>query len=274
MLNNDNKVINDFGLEWGKYQQNNTNTNFKKIFDEYFSIFPKDILNNKSVGFDAGCGSGRWAKFIAPKVKTLYCIDPSQKALNVAKKNLAEFNNCIFEYAKIDDSLIEKGSQDFGYSLGVLHHITNTKKALKSCTSKLKKNAPFLLYLYYKFDNKPLWYVYLWKTSDIFRLFISKLPFKVKLFVTEVLAFIVYFPLARISYLIEKIGFDVENIPLSYYRKKSFYVMRTDSLDKFGTRLEQRFTRKEIKTMMGDADLHNIKFSESPPFWVAIGFKR
>ena len=274
MLNNDNKVINDFGLEWGKYQQNNKNTNFKKIFDEYFSIFPKDILNNKSVGFDAGCGSGRWAKFIAPKVKTLYCIDPSQKALNVAKKNLAEFNNCIFEYAKIDDSLIEKGSQDFGYSLGVLHHITNTKKALKSCTSKLKKNAPFLLYLYYKFDNKPLWYVYLWKTSDIFRLFISKLPFKVKLFVTEVLAFIVYFPLARISYLIEKIGFDVENIPLSYYRKKSFYVMRTDSLDKFGTRLEQRFTRKEIKTMMGDADLHNIKFSESPPFWVAIGFKR
>ena len=32
-----------------------------------------------------GCGSGRWAKFIAPKVKILNCIDPSFKALKVAK---------------------------------------------------------------------------------------------------------------------------------------------------------------------------------------------
>ena len=33
-----------------------------------------------------GCGSGRWANFIAPKVKILNCIEPSKQALDVAKK--------------------------------------------------------------------------------------------------------------------------------------------------------------------------------------------
>ena len=50
--------------------------------------------------------------------------------------------------------------------------------------------------------------------------------------------------------------------------------MRTDALDRFGTRLEQRFTRDEIKQMMHNAGLENIKFSDSKPFWVAVGFKR
>ena len=38
-----------------------------------------------------GCGSGRWAQFVAPRVKQLICIDPSE-AINVAKKNLDKFD--------------------------------------------------------------------------------------------------------------------------------------------------------------------------------------
>jgi Leucine-rich repeat (LRR) protein len=34
-----------------------------------------------------GCGSGRWAKFVAPKVGLLNCIDPSI-AIKLHKKNL------------------------------------------------------------------------------------------------------------------------------------------------------------------------------------------
>ena len=49
--------------------------------------------------------------------------------------------------------------------------------------------------------------------------------------------------------------------------------MRTDALDRFGTQLEQRFTRNEIKNMMEKAGLENIKFSDSKPYWVAVGFK-
>ena len=54
------------------------------------------------------------------------------------------------------------------------------------------------------------------------------------------------------------------------YRNTSFYTMRTDSRDRFGTPLEQRFTRSEIKDMMLAAGLDDIKFSNRS-FWVAVG---
>jgi len=50
--------------------------------------------------------------------------------------------------------------------------------------------------------------------------------------------------------------------------------MRTDALDRFGTRLEQRFTKKQIIKMMKNSGLEDISFSEENPYWVAVGFKR
>ena len=71
----------------------------------------------------------------------------------------------------------------------------------------------------------------------------------------------------------EKTGFNVNNIPLSAYRKLSFYTMRTDALDRFGTRLEKRFSREQIKAMMEKAGLERVKFSENIPFWCAVGYR-
>jgi hypothetical protein len=50
-------------------------------------------------------------------------------------------------------------------------------------------------------------------------------------------------------------------------------VIRNDSLDRFGTPLEQRFSRKQIKIMMEKAGLHDVVFSEKIPYWHAIGLK-
>jgi len=49
--------------------------------------------------------------------------------------------------------------------------------------------------------------------------------------------------------------------------------MRTDSLDRFGTRLEQRFSAKQIREMMADSGLERISFSDEV-FWCAVGFRR
>ena len=65
-----------------------------------------------------------------------------------------------------------------------------------------------------------------------------------------------------------------QNIPLQVYEDQSFYVIRNDSLDRFGTPLEQRFSRKQIQTMMEQAGLTDILFSEKTPYWHAIGKKK
>ena len=74
--------------------------------------------------------------------------------------------------------------------------------------------------------------------------------------------------------MLERLGFDISNIPLSYYRNHSWYTMRTDSRDRFGTPLEQRFTKAQIVNMMQAAGLTNIVFSDKAPFWCAVGYRQ
>lgn len=66
----------------------------------------------------------------------------------------------------------------------------------------------------------------------------------------------------------------VDNLPLSPYRTLSLYTMRTDALDRFGTRLERRFSRTQIRGMMEQAGLVGVVFSDHPPFWCACGRRR
>ena len=274
MKNLDKKTVQSFGDEWLHFDQTGMkNDEAYKIFKNYFSIFPFNKLSKKSEGFDMGCGSGRWAKFIAPKVGLLHCIDPSN-AIEVAKKNLNKFKNINYYKKSLDKNNLQEKSQDFGYSLGVLHHVPNTKLAINSCVKLLKTGAPFLLYIYYSFDNRPVWFKLLWFMSNYMRLMIQRLPKFLKFLICDIIAIFIYYPLARLLLLIENLGFVLKNFPLYFYRSKSFYVMRTDSRDRFGTPLEKRFTKKEIYKMMKESGLMNIKFKDGEPFWTAIGFKK
>jgi SAM-dependent methyltransferase len=273
-VNADMQVVNDFGNEWQSMNQIDLPKEERfEIFKQYFSLFPWDSLPNDPVGFDAGCGSGRWALEVAPRVGRLHCIEPSS-AMEVCKSQLFSFDNCIFHQTTICNAPIADSTMDFGYSLGVLHHIPDTQRALNDCTRKLKSGAPFLIYIYYAFDNQPFWFRWLWKLSEFVRMVVSKLPPKSKFFVTQLIALTIYLPLAKTALLFEKLGRNVKSFPLSAYRNKSFYSMRTDALDRFGTRLEKRFTRSQIETMMAESGLENIKFSEGIPFYCAIGTKR
>ena len=274
MRNLDKKTVKSFGEEWVHFNQSGmTNDEASKIFKSYFSIFPFDKLSKFSEGFDMGCGSGRWAKFIAPKVGLLHCVDPSN-AIQVAQKKLEKFKNVVYHKKSLAKSGLNEKSQDFGYSLGVLHHVPNTKSAINSCVKLLKPGAPFLLYIYYNFDNRPAWFRYLWILSNYIRLIVNKFPKFLKFITCDLIAIFVYYPISRLALILNIIGFDIKNFPLYSYRSKSFYVMRTDARDRFGTPLEKRFTKKEIYEMMVQSGLEKIKFKNGSPFWTAIGFKK
>ena len=272
--NIDETTVAGFGDEWASFTQENLDPEeHRRLFDQYFSLFPFDSLPADSEGFDLGCGTGRWAALAAPRVGLLHCIDPAAKALAVAKRRLSETANVSFHECAVDDIPLANASQDFGYSIGVLHHIPDTEAAMAACVRKLKPGALFLTYIYYAFDNRPGWFRALWKASELGRGAISRLPFGARKATTTAIAAAVYWPLARGASLLEKAGAKVANLPLAEYRYRSFYSMRTDSLDRFGTRLEQRFSRAEIEAMMCRCGLTDIRFREGPPFWVACGRK-
>jgi SAM-dependent methyltransferase len=272
--NIDPSTVSSFGEEWSRFDQTAISAaEAQKIFDEYFALFPWGDLPPAAEGFDMGCGSGRWARVVAPRVGRLHCIDPSD-AIEVARRCLADFDNVTFCRAGVMDQSLPPASQDFGYSLGVLHHVPNTAAAIRWCTTLLKPGAPLLLYLYYAFDNRPWWFRAIWRATDLARRLICRLPPGLKDLVSDLIAMTVYLPLARFSRVLEWLGFNVTGVPLAYYRNHSFYTMRTDSRDRFGTPLEHRFGRPQIEDMMRRAGLTNIRFSDAAPFWCAVGIRQ
>jgi ubiquinone/menaquinone biosynthesis C-methylase UbiE len=265
-------TVEGFGDEWRRYDQSDLpEAELHEIFEQYFAVFPWRDLPDASVGFDLGCGSGRWARLVAPRIGTLHCVDASVEALAVARETLAAQTNCEFHVASVDALPFAEGSMDFGYSLGVLHHVPDTAAALRSAARPLKPGAPLLVYVYYAFDNQPPWYRAVWRATDLVRRVVSRSPPRLKATVTTAIAAVVYLPLARFARLASGAGRDVHRYPLSYYRDRSFYTMRTDAFDRFSTRLEQRFTAAEVRSMMEAAGLTDIVFSDGTPYWCAVG---
>jgi SAM-dependent methyltransferase len=274
--NIDPDVAAGFGYEWSTFRQGEaelSRADRAAIFESYFHIFPWSELPADATGLDVGCGSGRWSAMVAPRVGYLHLLDASEDALAVARQNLAGTPNVSFHFASVDKIPLADGSLDFAFSLGVLHHVPDTVAAIRSIAAKLKAGAPFLIYLYYALDNRGWWYRAIWRASDVLRRVISRLPGKMRFLISQIIAICIYWPLARFAALVERAGFSPSAIPLESYRHREFYVMRTDAYDRFCTKLEQRFTRRQIESMLVDAGFGEIRFSDTVPYWCAVGRK-
>jgi SAM-dependent methyltransferase len=273
--NLDAETVKGFGLEWKSFDQTQADPReLESLFGRYFSIFPWDEIDSASVGADIGCGSGRWSMFVAPRVGHLHLVDASPEALSVANKNLGHLPNVSFHAASVDQMPLPDGSLDFAFSLGVLQFVPDTAQAIRDIAAKLKPGAPLLLYLYYNFDNRPAWYRMLWRVSDVLRRGICRLPFTLRWLASQIVAAGVYFPLARLARLLDRHGKLPAAFPLAFYRTRSFYIMRNDALDRFGTKLEQRFSRTEIEDLLTRGGFERISFRDSSPYWCAVGYKK
>ena len=198
-LNSDLLTVESFGDEGEKFNIF-SDDGIDNAGEEYFDIVSHDILKKDTIVLDAGCGSGRCSRFIAPKVKFIEAIDPS-KSIFYAKNNNFDIRNIRFSHAVIENIPFKNESFDFIFSLGVLHHIPNTEKALLELFKKLKKGGSILLYSYYNLDNRSTFYKFLFKPINFLRKRISKLPKMIKFLIFDLIAFFDYVPLKFISKL-------------------------------------------------------------------------
>ncbi len=129
------------------------------------------------------------------------------------------------------------------------------------------------MYLYYALDNRPKWYRLLWRISDSGRALISGLPQRPRALACDVVAGSIYWPLARVAGIADRAGLEASGLPLAAYRDKPFYVMRTDALDRLGTRVEHRFTRDEVVALMRAAWLERISVASGPPYRCVLGYR-
>lgn len=266
-LNVDPDTVRGFGKEWSAFTQSQmADAERLELFNGYFSLI--DWTRRPRHAMDFGCGSGRWSVMVAPLVDQLLAVDASPDALRVAQTNVRAAN-VTFQQATPDALAVPDSYFDLIFSLGVLHHVPDTEGAIRSLSRKLGSGGTLLLYLYYAFDNRPLWFRALWKITDLGRLAICRLPFPLRYAFSQAIALLVYLPLARTAKYLPV----SDSWPLKSYADRSFYVMRTDALDRFGTILEKRFSRRQIIGMLESCGLVDIRFSEKGPLWVCAAKK-
>ncbi|MEO7044608.1 MAG: class I SAM-dependent methyltransferase [Ferruginibacter sp.] len=271
--NTDAKVVHDFGEEWQTFNKFDDNT-IDKLSKEYFDILNGQIINKDTYAIDIGCGTGRYSRYLSKHVKFVECVDPS-KAIYAADKLLADTQNVRLTQASTESLPFDDETFDFAMSIGVLHHIPDTQKAMLDCVKKVKKGGYFYCYLYYNLDNRSFLYKLLFQVSNLFRLVICRLPQTLKKVVCDILAVIFYMPFVLLARFFVFLGMREfsKKIPLAAYENKSFFIIRNDSLDRFGTALEHRYSKIEVVEMMKNAGLSDIVVSSHTPLYHAVGRK-
>ncbi|MEO7293907.1 MAG: class I SAM-dependent methyltransferase, partial [Ginsengibacter sp.] len=219
-VNIDHSVVEDFGEEWLKFQDFTDDT-IDKFVKEYFEILDEKIVNKNSYAIDIGCGTGRWTKYLSTRAGFIEAIDPSD-AILAADNLLGDIDNVRLTKASVETIPFNDETFDFGMSVGVLHHIPDTQKAMADCVKKIKTGGYFYCYLYYNLDNRGIAFRILFHITDLVRRVVSRLPAAIKRFVCDILAAVIYLPMVLLVRFVYFLGFKklAKKLPLSPYKNK------------------------------------------------------
>ena len=256
-----------FGEEWKVFHE--ILPGHKQEFRNYFDLIDVEGLSELRV-CDLGCGIGRWSSFLKDKCRELVLVDFSE-AIFVARRNLQDCPRALFFMGNLKSLPFRADFADFLFCLGVLHHLpTNALVELRHLS---KYARSILAYLYYSLDNRPLYFRWLLGIVTPVRLMAAQVrspSFRAAF--TWLAARFIYVPMIWLGHLLLPLGLS-RFVPLhSGYAGSTVGRIQQDVYDRFFTRIEQRFSRKEIA---GLTDTYaEVVISDHGPYWHFLCLKQ
>lgn len=249
-----------FGYEWNK---------FNKILPEYEDQFikwsfplTKEDFKGKKV-FDGGCGIGRnsyWC--LKYGAKEIFAFDCDDRSVAFAKKNLSKFKNATVEYGSLYDPKPKNENKfDISFSIGVIHHLEEPRKGIKTLVKATKPGG--LVYMFvYGYEGIGSWVV---KYINPIRRITSKLPPTLTKFISYFFSIPLYFYLKifphKIEYFKQLSGFSFKNISLIV-------------CDQLLPRIANYWTKEEALDLFKDQGLEDIKiYHINEMSWTVMGKK-
>ncbi|MBI3399375.1 MAG: methyltransferase domain-containing protein [Deltaproteobacteria bacterium] len=174
------KYVDSFSFEWNKFYDvqmdilNNTDES-EKTFLWKTGWKPEDMKGKLIL--DVGVGAGRFADVVSRWGGEVVGIDLSF-AVEAAYKNIGQRDNVHIIQADIFHLPFRKETFNLAYSIGVLHHTPDTKKAFQSVVPFLKKGGEFAVFIY--------GYGHYHYFSDIWRKITTKLPIRLMYLLSSV----------------------------------------------------------------------------------------
>jgi SAM-dependent methyltransferase len=253
-----------FGYEWTHF--NDWRPSGDTNFNDYFQGLDLASLG-EAVVLDAGCGMGRHARQIAPHVRRVIAVDFS-RAIDQAAHNTAGLPNVDCVQADLLALPLEDGAFDFVYSLGVLHHLDETERALRGLVRKLRPGGRLRIYMYWKRHG---WSGAMLRLVTATRELTTRMPFPALRAACRVLSLglfgIVVLPYRALSAAGVRAH---EQWPLFVYTKYPFGVLYNDQFDRFSAPIEKRYDADELRRLLEAIGLRDVRIR--PCFgWVADG---
>lgn len=249
-----------FGHEWQSFPD--IMPEHETEFRQYFDVVQLDSLSGKRVA-DLGCGIGRWSYFLKDRAEALVLVDFSE-AIFVARRNLRDSNSAVFIMADLLRLPLRRDAVDFAFCLGVAHHLpVGALQAVR----ELGSYAPrLLIYLYSALDGHPIHYrLMMAPVTALRRLVCTVHSPAFRAVFTWLATLFLYLPLVGLGHLLRPVGLS-RFVPLfDFYHGKSLERIRQDAYDRFFTRIEQRFSRRDI--MQLSDRFSRIQISPQIPMW-------
>ncbi len=136
--------VESFGRQWNRYDVARPEEDLS-VFRVKTGLEPES-LRGKLV-LDAGCGGGRYARLLGDHGVSLLGVDLSS-AVEKAASLCAGFPNVTIVQADLLDLPVADASFDAAFSIGVLHHSPDPRKAFAQVASKVKPGGRLAVWLY------------------------------------------------------------------------------------------------------------------------------
>jgi SAM-dependent methyltransferase len=245
------RTFSSFGYEWNA---------FDAIRDEdesFAAIYFKDVdlpgLAGR-VGLDAGCGKGRFTRFLARYLKTLVAHDGSE-AVRAAVHNHSDQENIGVVRADLRLPLFAPESFGFVSSLGVLHHLDDPRKGFLHLAQYVAPGGQMLVYLYSRPESMNARAIALAAASVLRRATVN-LPHPFLKTLCGPIAALLFAGVVLPGRLGDHIGSGVlSRLPMSTYRDKPFRSLVLDTFDRLSAPVEHRYTWAEIEPWFKEAGL-------------------
>ncbi len=133
-----------FGRQWNRYEVVREDED-RAVFLVKTGV-SADSLADRLV-LDAGCGGGRYARLLAEAGARVVGVDLSS-AVDKAAAHCAPYENALIVQGDLLAPPVADDTFDFVYSIGVLHHSPDARKAFAQIARKVKPGGRLAVWLY------------------------------------------------------------------------------------------------------------------------------
>lgn len=240
-----------FGYEWNTFDQiREEDVRFGEI---YFRDLDLSSLAHK-VGMDAGCGKGRFTRFLAPHLAALVALDGSS-AVEAAVRNLGDFRNVMVVKSDLRSAPFAPESFDFISCLGVLHHLEDPHAGFEQLISYLAPGGTVLVYLYSRPESFGARKAALGLSAAVRRLTL-RMPHRILKAFSALVAAGLYLAFVAPGRFGDKRSIKrLADLPMPTYRDKPFRSLVLDTFDRLSAPVEHRYIWSELEWWFTDAGL-------------------